>query len=347
MKNKHWFSIFVAIAISLLFVQFSFAQTLRFNYSIPKGKSVSSSWEWFGQELEKKTEGKVKVAFFPHGALFKIKASRDNILAGTADICNLSLVAEATRMPLSSIVMLVSVSWPYTTDGMIDAGNAMHTLMKEFPEVAAEYKDFKVLAFPMLNRYHIIAKKPILLPEDIKGLKFKSGGAQGTFIKSLGGAQVALSPPKSYMALKTGVIDGGVVSYSQMNIYKLWEVAKHVTDVDMGRVLLPVVMNKATWESLPADVQKTIDSLTPEMVKQGAEKLTKIQVKGAKAMAENGEVHNLTPDQKKAWQDAKGNSEKEWLENCHKKGLGDVGEKVLKRYKELAAESTNRSAAGK
>ena len=90
---------FAIISILGLFIFFScFANakpiTLKFNYSMPLKKSIAGSWHWYGNELEKQSNGRVKFQFFPLGGLFKAKETRDNIIAGTADI------AKAGNTPL-------------------------------------------------------------------------------------------------------------------------------------------------------------------------------------------------------------------------------------------------------
>jgi len=175
-----------------------------------------------------------------------------------------------------------------------------------------------------------------LMPTDIKGMKIKSGGIQGRLIKSLGGGQVYLSPPKSYMSMKTGVIDGGAMTFSQMYDYKLWEVAKNVNTVSLGRTLLPLIMNKDSWNSLSPSEQKLFDSLIEEMLDRGAESMTVDMKKGWDAMSQKGTVHELTPAQAKAWDEAKSKIQAMWIADCKKKGVGDAAVKIAKRWKELS-----------
>jgi len=54
-----------------------------------------------------------------------------------------------------------------------------------------------------------------------------------------GGSGVNIAPPNSYMSLKTGVIDGMVMAWSSMGVYKLWEVADYVNEVTFGATTTP------------------------------------------------------------------------------------------------------------
>ena len=312
--------------------------TLKFNYSMPLKKSIALSWHWYADELAKQSNGKVKIQFFPLGGLFKAQETRDNIIAGTADIANLSISTEGPRMPLASISSLPTIEFPNTVEGTMDASRVIVKLVEESPELAAEFRSFKVLALPYLTAYGVFDKEPIYLPSDIKGKKMRAAAMHAEFVRSLGGASVNIVPPQVYMSMKTGVIDGSIMSISQIGDYKLWEVAHYFTDVYMGRSLFAIIMNKESWNDLPPDIQQLMDKLAPGMVKKGAEVMYEETLKGTKDfLANGGEIIKVTEEQKKAWDAAKAPLEKMWLENCREKGLGGPAEDLLKRFKALAA----------
>jgi len=334
---------YAMIGILGMFIFFSsFANagpiTLKFNYSMPLKKSIALSWHWYGDELAKQSNGRVKFQYFPLGGLFKARETRDNIIAGTADIANLSISTEGLRMPLASISSLPTIEFPNTVQGTISAGEVMTKLVEEFPQLAAEFKSFKVLALPYLTAYGVFDKDPIYLPSDIKGKKMRAAAMHAEFVRSVGGASVNIVPPQVYMSMKTGVIDGSIMSLSQIGDYKLWEVASYFTNVYMGRSLFAIIMNQESWDALPPDIQQLMEKVAPEMVKKGAEIMQEEIAKGTKGFLENGgKIIELTDDQRKAWDAAKAPLQDIWLENCQKKGLGDTAKKLLTRFKALAA----------
>ena len=78
MKTKGLVVFIVLCIISLLVISTASAKSieLRFNYSMPLKKSIAKSWHWYGDEVEKQTNGKVKFQYFPLGGLFKCSFSR-------------------------------------------------------------------------------------------------------------------------------------------------------------------------------------------------------------------------------------------------------------------------------
>ncbi|MBW2027451.1 MAG: TRAP transporter substrate-binding protein DctP [Deltaproteobacteria bacterium] len=343
MKKAYIFVLLFAFSISFMALTPGPAVSkqieLRFNYSMPAKVPPSTGWEWFARELTQRSGGRVKVTTFPHGALFKIRQAWENTIAGTADITNLSVRTFAKRLPLTSVTMLPTIYWPDTVQGTVASGRAIMTLYKEFPEIQKEFKDLKVLCFNQLAAYHLLTKKPVRKPSDLKGMKIGAGGIMGEFIQSQGGSFVAIAPPKSYMSLKTGVIDGMAMAWSSMGVYKLWEVAGYVNEITIGRVPLPVVMNKQAWNSLPPDLQDLVMKLADEQMEYGTETLYDNLVRQKKNMIRNGvEAYVPTGNEAKAWINAFEPLETRWLAEREKQGLR-VAPKVLMRYMELASKA--------
>jgi TRAP-type C4-dicarboxylate transport system substrate-binding protein len=109
----------------------------------------------------------------------------------------------------------------------------------------------------------------------------------------------------------------------------------------MGRTMFAIIMNKESWSALPKDVQQVMDNLSGQMVQKGAEIMHAETDSGTKQYLEaGGKIIEPTPEQEKAWQDARDPLENFWLESLSEKGKGDVAKKMLKRFKEIAAEKT-------
>ena len=344
MRKKYWLILAtLLLSVSLVFLAYSRESEakpveLRFNYSMPAKKGPANGWEWFGQELEKRTDGKVKVTYFPHGALFKIRQAVENIIAGTADITNISIRTFAKRYPLISVTLLPTIKFPNTVEGTVGSSRAIMKLIEEFPEIQAELKDFKVIWVTQLTAYNLITKKPVQKPGDLKGMKIGAGGVQGQFVSMQGGSGVALAPPKSYMSLKTGVVDGMIMSWNAMGIYKLWEVAGYVSEVTMGRVPLPIVMNKEAWNSLSPDIQKLVMKIGDETLSMSIKAMYKGGERGKKNCIKGGvKVFTPTSADKAVWRKGFSTLETKWLAARKKQGMA-VAPKVLERYKQLAAE---------
>jgi C4-dicarboxylate-binding protein DctP len=62
-----------------------------------------------------------------------------------------------------------------------------------------------------------------------------------------------------YQALQSGVVDGTENTASNLYTQKVYEVQKHFTVSNHGHISYAVVVNKAFWQGLPADIRSTLE----------------------------------------------------------------------------------------
>ncbi len=129
-----------------------------------------------------------------------------------------------------------------------------------------EYKDVKLLAVHVHGPGVIFTKnKPITKIEDLKGMKMRGPTATVTkMLANMGATPVGMPVPQVPEALSKGVIDGAVIPYEVAPGLKVQELTKFASETDRNSPALyttvfVVPMNKAKYESLPADLKAVID----------------------------------------------------------------------------------------
>ena len=130
-----------------------------------------------------------------------------------------------------------------------------------------DFKDVKPLAFHVHGPgvFHMV-NKPIKTAADMKGLKVRAPTRQtNKFIALLGGTPVSMPVPQVGDALSKGVIDGAVVPYEVVPAVKIQELVKFHSETDPAEpafytAVFIFAMNKAKYDSLPADLKKVIDN---------------------------------------------------------------------------------------
>ncbi len=130
-----------------------------------------------------------------------------------------------------------------------------------------EFKDVKPLAFHVHGDgvFHM-TRKPVNTAADLKGLKLRAPTRMtNKFIAMLGATPVSMPVPQVGDALSKGVIDGAVVPYEVVPAVKIQELVKFHSETDPAEPAFYTstfifAMNKARYESLPADLKKVIDA---------------------------------------------------------------------------------------
>ena len=110
------------------------------------------------------------------------------------------------------------------------------------------------------------ANKPLRMPEDYKGLKFRiqSSKVLEAQFRLLGATPQVMAFSEVYQALQTGVVDGQENTPSNMYTQKFDEVQKYTTLTNHGYIGYVVIVNKKFWEGLPADIRSQLEKAMKE-----------------------------------------------------------------------------------
>jgi C4-dicarboxylate-binding protein DctP len=149
------------------------------------------------------------------------------------------------------------------------------------------------------------ANRPLIWPEDFRGLKVRIQGGKvyDAVARELGAIPQILPFSEVYQALQTGVVDGEDNVASNILTQRFNEVQRHLTLSFHGHITYALISNTAFWNSLPADVREGLDRAVKESTdffnatssKDNAEALEKIKATG------KTEMHVQTDAEKKAW----------------------------------------------
>jgi C4-dicarboxylate-binding protein DctP len=224
----------------------------------PKGKGADK----FKELAEKYTAGKVKVEVYPNSTLYKDKEELEALQLGAVQMLAPSNskfgpmgVKEFEVFDLPFIIPDLK-SLRKVTEGPL--GKSMLKLLEPKGMIGLAYWDngFKQMS----------ANKPLRVPEDYKGLKFRiqSSKVLEAQFRSLGATPQVMAFSEVYQALQTGVVDGQENTPSNMFTQKMHEVQKYTTLTNHGYIGYVVVVNKKFWDELPGDVRKNLEKAMDE-----------------------------------------------------------------------------------
>lgn len=247
---------FVLCACSSLFTaQASAAEiTLRFANFPPASTFPCVGAEHWIEEVQKLTNGKVKVDHYPAGTLVDIRSMIRGIIKGQADIGCFSVAYFPGMFPLTSAFEL-----PMGFRSARDAGVALMKALNEFSP--AEFEKFKIVTAFACPPSQVMSRLPVKGLESMKGLRLRAAGIMADEVSMLGGSPVSMPQSEAPDAISRGAVDG---VFSSLDVYKdlnYAEPCRNVLITDMSVYPFMFVMNRKTWESLPEDVKKVIDSL--------------------------------------------------------------------------------------
>jgi TRAP-type C4-dicarboxylate transport system substrate-binding protein len=194
-----------------------------------------------------------------------------------------------------------------------------------------EYKDVKLLAVHVHGPGVIFTKnKPITKIEDLRGMKMRGPTATVTkMLANMGATPVGMPVPQVPEALSKGVIDGAVIPYEVAPGLKVNELTKFASETPKGSPALyttffVVPMNRARYDSLPADLKAVID-------KNSGRELSAFlgstqegnDVPGRRAFVETPgyTITQIPAAEVDRWKKATDNLDDEWVADMNKRGF--------------------------
>jgi C4-dicarboxylate-binding protein DctP len=263
----------------------------------PKGKAAIV----FKDLAEKYTNGRVKVEVYPNSSLYKDKEELEALQLGSVQI----LAPSISKFGPLGVKEFDVFDLPFLMSDDARARQMMASPMMADLNKKLEAKGVEPLAYWDNGAHVYTANKPLIKPDDFRGLKMRIQGSKvlDAAVRELGAIPQIMAFGELYQALQTGVVDGEDNVPSNILTQKFYEVQKNLTVSYHGRLTYALVTNKKFWDGLPADlkeplaraVKESTDYFNETAAKDNADALERIKASG------KVQVHYLTDDEKKAW----------------------------------------------
>ena len=213
--------------------------------------------ERWAKEVEKRTNGKVKVSTFPGSTLLNAKNMYDGVISGLADIGNFAQSYQPGRFPVSEAISL-PVGFP---SSKVASMTEYDLIGKYNPK---EFENVKIITLFTSPPSSFMTKTPVRSIKDLKGMEVRVSGTLADAVKALGAVPVAMPQSDTPEAIQKGVVKGVVSSIEVLEDFNFAAYCPYTTIVNIALTDFAVVMNKSKWNSLPPDVKKVIDDLRRE-----------------------------------------------------------------------------------
>jgi TRAP-type C4-dicarboxylate transport system substrate-binding protein len=291
---------FVSMVLSAVAAQ---AEAVKLTYSnfFPPTHIQSQLAESWCREVEKRTDGQVKIDYYAGQTLTKANQCYDGVVEGLSDIGFSVLAYTRGRFPVMSAVDL-PLGYP---SGKV-ATAVINAVYEKFKP--KELADTQVMYLHAHGPGLVHTKgKAVRKLEDMKGLKFRGHGTSALVVKALGGTPVPKPMPETYQMLQKGVVDGAVYPLEANKGWKLGEVTDYCTAAFSAAYTTSffVVMNKDKWAALPENVRGTIAQINVEWAVKHGEAWDSSDMEGIRFfLNQGGELIGVDEKEAARWEKA-------------------------------------------
>jgi TRAP-type C4-dicarboxylate transport system substrate-binding protein len=238
---------------------------IKFDSYISATAGPSRLDEWFLSELEKRSEGAVKVRRYWAQSLNKVGEHLGAVRDKTSEMSLISPGYYQADLPVTR-----GLEWYFRMNRADSLQLVCRDVYNQFEPLRDEWEKrhrSKVLYWTNWYYAPLVTREPIKSLDDIKGKRIRGYGVATDVIERLGGTAIPMAAPEVYTALERGVLDG-VYGFDFITAvaYKLQEIAPYFTNMGDGpHGPSTTIMNIDTWNSLPKEIQQISNQLVDEI----------------------------------------------------------------------------------
>jgi len=250
-------------------------KTLNISHQFPGGTIQAGDFRdrlcrKFAESVEKRTKGALKFQVYPGSSLMKTNAQFSALRKGALDISLFPLPYAGGEVPELNIGLMPALVTSYEQAAKWKTAEVGRLLTK-----ALEDKGVVILSWVWQAGGVASRSKPVVLPEDVKGMKIRGGSREfDLMLKAAGASVISLPSNEIYAAMQTGAMDAAYTSSTSFLSFKLEELAKAFTSArnkSYWFMLEPLLMSKQIFDALPKDQRDALMAAGAEMEKFGLE----------------------------------------------------------------------------
>jgi len=258
---------YMALGFSLLVPCFSAKArplyVIRYSHlgvSDPLVQASSAKAEVFKAELERLTNGKMKVEIFPAGQLAGQVSSVQQIRKGTIHIADISsgILASLYYEPLEILDLPYIFS---SRDIAREVLSKRNQFIKNLINDCADKTGIRILSLGIFGYRHTTNNvRPIRIPADMFGLKMRTMEIvpHMKMMEAWGATPVPVPWLELYTSLHTKVVDGEETTLQNMIMGKMYQIQEYLTLTSHLMGVGAFLCNEKWLQSLPDDLKEDV-----------------------------------------------------------------------------------------
>lgn len=231
---------------------------IRLSHLVQLDNAAHLASEYFKEEVERESDGKIKVDIFPNGELYG--SDRETVEAIQLDNIEMTLAGTTTIGNFDDNFYVLDL--PFIFKDRNVAREALNGELGEKLTANLGELNLKSLGFGYDGIRHISNNKhPIEKLDDLKGLKVRvqESQIQQDIFKALGTNPSPLAYGEVYTALQQNTFDGMDSPASIYDSTKFYEVQKYLTLTGHSYSGVITVIGNNFYKSLPEELQEVVE----------------------------------------------------------------------------------------
>lgn len=291
----------ISSAFIFLFLIFTFSscetlqkqKTIKLAHGLDMSHPVHKAMELMGKELEKKSNGKLKLEIYPNQQLGSERQCLELLQIGSLDMTKVSAAVMENFSPDMKVFGLPFIF-----------RNRKHTFSvldgdigKELLNGGQKYWLKGLGYYDAGSRSFYSKEKAVETPKDLEGLKIRvmESVTAMNMVSTLGGSPTPISYGELYTALQQGVVDGAENNPPSFYLSRHYEVCKFYSLNEHTTIPDVLIISTHLWESLSEEEQSWMQTAADASVKYQRKLWAKSELEALDAVKKAG-VQVVRPD---------------------------------------------------
>ena len=264
----------------------------------PKGIAATLLAERVNTEMD----GKACMEVFPNSSLYDDDKALEALLTGDVQLAapSLSKFEKFTKQ-----FRLFDLPFMFKDIEAVDGFQASPTGQKM--KDSMQSRGIQGLEFWHNGLKQMSADRPLLLPSDAEGVKFRvqQSDVLVAQMEAIGGSPQKMAFAEVYGALQQGVVNGQENTWSNIYGRKFFEVQDGITETNHGIIDYLVVASVDWLDSLDEEFRQQFLTILADVTEiRNSEAFAVNQAARQSIIEAGGIIRELTPEQRQAWVDA-------------------------------------------
>jgi TRAP-type C4-dicarboxylate transport system substrate-binding protein len=231
--------------------------SLRIATLVPSGSSWMKVLNAWNKTLKERTDGKLKLRFYPGGSQGDERDFVRKMRVGQLDGGVVTMTGMSLLIPAMNVLIL-----PGLLDTYEELDRVREKMAPQFEDMF-DKEGFKLVGWGDAGKTRLFSAQPIKRPSDIKAMRpwvWKDDPIFVEFYKVIGASAVRLGVPEVYPALQTRMVDVVASSAITAVSFQWYTRVKYMTANNSAIIVGGTVMRKDKFEVLPPELQEVFES---------------------------------------------------------------------------------------
>lgn len=217
------------------------ANELRFAIGVPANFTMVDAMRHFEAKIPERTNGALSARLYTGSSLLNFTETFPGVRDGVADMGYVVVPYHRAELRESNLLGDLGM---IGTNIVVMAGAASEYCFTD-AECRQEYlrEGQVMLGFTSTANFRLISNTPIRTLDDLRGKRVRSYSAFGRWATDMGAIEVNLPAGDIYEGFSQGTIDANVHPYEAFTTLSLNDVAKYVTDINLGSLFVNALFN--------------------------------------------------------------------------------------------------------